>query len=163
MALKFRRNWSHPKGSNRWHRCHWLFLPASVPIFLDSRKQRRRLYPQSLQHPVSPLFPTPYGNGSGPEHGVLHGSLRGDGTELELALIELIDDLAHGCLIQIGGNSQRPLRLCGRRDRRNCGRRRDERRLSRPRRAGSRQEARQDYKPHSRIQPSPEGFGQVCF
>jgi hypothetical protein len=38
-----------------------------------------------------PLFPTPYGNGSGPEHGVLHGSLRGDGTELELALIELID------------------------------------------------------------------------
>jgi hypothetical protein len=62
-------------------------------IFLDSRKQRRRLHTQPLQHPVvvSPLFPTPYGNGSGPEHGVLHGSLRGDGTELELALIELID------------------------------------------------------------------------
>ncbi len=138
--------------------------PRSVPVFLDSRKQRRRLHTQPLQHPVvvSPLFPTRYGNGSGPEHGVLHGSLRGDGTELELALIELIDDLAHGCLIQIGGNSQRPLRLCGRRDRRNCGRRRDERRLSRPRRAGCRQEARQDYKPHSRIQPSAEGSAHVA-
>ena len=97
----------------------------------------------------------------GPEHGVLHGSLRGDGTELELALIELIDDLAHGCLIQIAGNSQRSLRLCGRRDRRNCGRRRDERRLPRPR-VGSRQEARQDYKPHSRIQPSAEGSAHVA-
>jgi hypothetical protein len=37
------------------------------------------------------------------EHGALRGStcLRGGDTELELALIELIDDLAHGCLIQI--------------------------------------------------------------
>ena len=61
----------------------------------------------------------------GPEHGVLHGSLRGDGTELELALIELIDDLAHGCLIQIGRISQRSLRLRG-----DLGRSRDENRLS---------------------------------
>lgn len=37
------------------------------------------------------------------EHGALRGSmcLRGGDAELELALIELIDDLAHGCLIQI--------------------------------------------------------------
>jgi hypothetical protein len=37
------------------------------------------------------------------EHGALRGStcLRGGDTEFGLALIELIDDLAHGCLIQI--------------------------------------------------------------
>jgi hypothetical protein len=37
------------------------------------------------------------------EHRALRGSTcsRGGDTELELALIELIDDLAHGCLIQI--------------------------------------------------------------
>jgi hypothetical protein len=36
------------------------------------------------------------------EHGALREStcLRGGDTELELALIESIDDLAHGCLIQ---------------------------------------------------------------
>jgi hypothetical protein len=37
------------------------------------------------------------------EHEALRGStcLRGGDAELELALIKLIDDLAHGCLIQI--------------------------------------------------------------
>jgi hypothetical protein len=44
-------------------------------------------------------------------------------------LIELIDDLAHGGLIQIGRS---PLRLCGGHDRRNCGRPGDENRLSHP-------------------------------
>ena len=163
MALKFHRNWSIRKAqsagiadagfSSSPQSPSFLIRESNVVCFTPtSSTSRRRL----------PLFPTRYGNGSGPEQGVLHGSLRGDGTELELALIELIDDLAHGCLIQIGGSSQWPLRLCGRRDRRNCGRRRDERRLSRPRRAGSRQDARQDYKPHSRIQPSAERSAYVA-
>ena len=75
---------------------------------------------------VSASFRTPYCGDLRHEHGALRGSLRGGGTESELALIELIDDLAHGSLIQIGRSSQRSLRLCGGRDRRNCGRRRDE-------------------------------------
>jgi hypothetical protein len=78
---------------------------------------------------VSALFRTPNGSGLRHEHGALRGSLRGGGAELELALIEFMDDLAHGCLIRIGRS---PLRLCGAHDRRNCGRRRDENRLSRP-------------------------------
>jgi hypothetical protein len=36
------------------------------------------------------------------EHGTLSPSLSRGHTELELPLIELINDLAHGCLIQIG-------------------------------------------------------------
>ena len=48
------------------------------------------------------LFRTPHCGGSRHEQGALRGGLRGGGTELELALIELIDDLAHGCLIWIG-------------------------------------------------------------
>ena len=76
---------------------------------------------------VSALSCMPYGSDSRHEQGALRGSLRGRGTELELALIKLIDDLAHGCLIQIGRSCQRSLRLCGSRERRNyCGRRRDE-------------------------------------
>ena len=51
---------------------------------------------------VSALFRTAYGSESRHEHGALRGSLRGGGTKLKLPLIELIDDLAHGCLIQIG-------------------------------------------------------------
>jgi hypothetical protein len=78
---------------------------------------------------VSALFCTPYCSDLRHEHRALCGSLRGGCTKLELALIELIDDLAHGYLIQIGRSSQRSLRLCGGRDRRHCGRRRDECRL----------------------------------
>jgi hypothetical protein len=59
---------------------------------------------------VCALFPTPNANGLRHEHPALRGSLHGGGTELKLALIELIDDLAHGCLIRIGRSSQRPLR-----------------------------------------------------
>ena len=51
------------------------------------------------------------------EHGALRGSLRGGDTELELPLI---DDLADGCLIQIGRSSQRSLHLCGGSDRQNA-------------------------------------------
>ena len=73
------------------------------------------------------LFRTPYGSDPRREQEALRGSLRGGGTDLKLALIELIDDLAHGCLIQIGRSCQRSLRLCGGRERRShCGRRRDE-------------------------------------
>jgi len=36
------------------------------------------------------------------EHGPLSGSLSRSDTELELPLIELTNDLAHNCLIQIG-------------------------------------------------------------
>ena len=49
----------------------------------------------------SALFRTPYGSDLRLEHRALCGSLRG-GTELELALIELIDNLTHSCLIQSG-------------------------------------------------------------
>jgi hypothetical protein len=87
-------------------------------------------------------------------------SLRGGGTELELTLIKLVDDLAHGCLIQIGRNAQRSLRLCGGHDRRNCGRHRDESRLFRPGRAGSSRQ--EDYESHSRIWPSTEENAQVA-
>jgi hypothetical protein len=45
---------------------------------------------------ISALFRTPHCGGSRHEQGALRGSLRGGGIELELALIELIDDLAHG-------------------------------------------------------------------
>ena len=48
---------------------------------------------------VSALFRTPYGSDPRREQGALRGSLRGGGTDLKLALIELIDDLAHGSLI----------------------------------------------------------------
>jgi hypothetical protein len=51
---------------------------------------------------MSALFRTPNGSGSRREQRELRGSLRGGGTESELALIEFILDLAHGCLIQIG-------------------------------------------------------------
>ena len=44
----------------------------------------------------------PYCEGLRREYGALRGSLRGGGIELEVAFIDLIDDLAHGCLIQIG-------------------------------------------------------------
>ena len=81
---------------------------------------------------VSALFRTPDGSDLRHEHRSLRGSLRGGGTELELALIELIDDLAHGRLIEVGRSSQGSLCLCGGRDPRNCGRRRDEGRLFRP-------------------------------
>ena len=46
------------------------------------------------------LFRTPHIDRPRKEDGTLKGVLRG--AELELALIELIDDLAHGDLIELG-------------------------------------------------------------
>ena len=70
----------------------YLVKPSSSPRALG-------MLPRFNNPFVSALFRTSYGSRSRHEHGALRGSLRGGGTDLELALIELIDDLAHGCLI----------------------------------------------------------------
>ncbi len=154
---------SHPEVNRRFSSSSCLSRRSLLtPILHTSPSWQSLLLPLFNNSVVSALFPTPDGNGLRHEHRALRGSLCGGGTELELALIELIDDLAHGSLIQIGRSSQRSLSLCGGRDWRNCGRRCDENRLSRPRRVGSRQEARQDHKSHRKIEPSAEGSAHVA-
>ena len=65
------------------------------------------------RQPEFSLFRMPYVNGLRREPGALRGSLRGGATELELDLIQLIDDLAHDCLIRVGRSSE-VLALVGR-------------------------------------------------
>ena len=75
-------------------------LPATGLSYLGIRNRHSAWARFGLRQNAS--FRTPYGSDLRLEHRALRGSLRGGGTELELALIELIDNLAHSCLIQSG-------------------------------------------------------------
>lgn len=92
------------------------------------------------------LFRAPYGDRLRPEDGTLHRSLRGGNAQLELALIELVNDLAHRGLIQVGRHSKGSLHLDGGgygRDRRRHG----DKCRPRPSRAGGCRQAN----PHGKL------------
>jgi hypothetical protein len=79
-------------------------LLSSVRYLLrkTSGARQRGFSAASYASSVCALFRAFDGDPLRHEHGPSSGSLSRSDTELELPLIELINDLAHGCLIQIG-------------------------------------------------------------